>query len=293
MMAVCGKSLVLCLALLVSIGSSETLLYVQPTSATICPGQPCLTLDQYMENSARYITSNTVFKLLPGQHMLSRPFVVQDVENVTIEPENEDTVIQYRDPNPVVLSSLSSRTFTSGAALRVINCVNVTVRGIDMHGVGIYMEESDYVTLFHVTVNSTRSEFGLYLNATNHTTLNFTSINNSGKDGVRLYKTRQTRIFNTSVSDAAWNGLTFINTTHSIVSDVLVESPRRGAIVLLNTLRSTIMHTTVNNPRGTGITVQNTVRTKLLYTLVSNTGSNGRSAQHNSHCHIMVLCKYN
>ena len=123
----CVRILVLCLALLVSVSgvNSARQLYVHPTSdpTSVCPGEPCLTLDQYVENSDTYITSNTVFKLLPGQHDLTMPFVAQDVQNISIKPTTRDTVDLYYN---------QLRTNDARAALQFINATRLDIRGVNI-----------------------------------------------------------------------------------------------------------------------------------------------------------------
>ena len=59
--------------------------YVKPTNPrnTTCPGQPCMTLNQYMHNSARYLHSHSSLKFLPGSHKMDQPLIVQGIKNVS------------------------------------------------------------------------------------------------------------------------------------------------------------------------------------------------------------------
>jgi hypothetical protein len=47
--------------------------YVRPDDSTTvsCPGQPCLTLDQYIQQTATYFTAGSTFAFLDGNHSLS------------------------------------------------------------------------------------------------------------------------------------------------------------------------------------------------------------------------------
>ncbi|CAI8032286.1 hypothetical protein GBAR_LOCUS18261 [Geodia barretti] len=115
-------SLVLCLALLVSstgaATGSQQVNYVTPTSPAgiSCPGQPCLTLDQYITSSSTYIVSNTDFKLLPGIHHITRTFVTRNIECITIEGDT--------------CGKSNSRVQISGYSLQFINTVDVYIIGI-------------------------------------------------------------------------------------------------------------------------------------------------------------------
>ena len=76
--------LLLLAAVISQCGATEY--YVKPTepTTTSCPGHPCLTLNQYTNNSSYYIRFNTVFMFLPGKHIMERPLEIRDVENVTL-----------------------------------------------------------------------------------------------------------------------------------------------------------------------------------------------------------------
>ena len=87
------------LVLLVSVISQCVAIeyYVKPThfNNITCPGQPCLTIKEYTKNVAHYIKSNTVFTFLPGKHIVFRPIVIRDVENISITAISvkSDTII--------------------------------------------------------------------------------------------------------------------------------------------------------------------------------------------------------
>ena len=59
--------------------------YIKPTQfmEAMCPGQPCMTLNRYVQNSTRYLHSHSSLKFLPGSHQMDQPLVVQGVENVS------------------------------------------------------------------------------------------------------------------------------------------------------------------------------------------------------------------
>ena len=70
---------------------------VRPTDGedVSCPGQPCLTINQYSHPSSDYLKlNNTVFTFLPGNHTLERSLQISDIVNITfrgLEGENEAT----------------------------------------------------------------------------------------------------------------------------------------------------------------------------------------------------------
>jgi len=64
--------------------SGHTILYVKPNPDASCPADPCLTLSQYAQQPHHYLTSNTTLLLLPGDHILSVNFRVENVSDIEI-----------------------------------------------------------------------------------------------------------------------------------------------------------------------------------------------------------------
>ena len=58
--------------------------YVKPTNDTQCPGEPCLTLSQYIQESGKYFISNTTMLFLPGEHQLDSTFLVENVASFAL-----------------------------------------------------------------------------------------------------------------------------------------------------------------------------------------------------------------
>ena len=77
--------LILLIPVLSLCGATEY--YVRPTEPTntSCPAQPCLTLNQYINDSERYFKSNTAFKFLPGTHHMNKPLHVGNVHSMSLE----------------------------------------------------------------------------------------------------------------------------------------------------------------------------------------------------------------
>jgi len=64
--------------------SGHTILYIEPTPDTPCPADSCLTLSQYAQQPHHYLTSNTTLLLLPGDHVLSVNFRMENVSDIEI-----------------------------------------------------------------------------------------------------------------------------------------------------------------------------------------------------------------
>ena len=63
--------------------SATGVLFVKPTNDTLCPQQPCHTLEHYAQSWQLYLTSNTVVQFLPGEHILEGDWNELGVENVS------------------------------------------------------------------------------------------------------------------------------------------------------------------------------------------------------------------
>ena len=64
---------------------AHNIYYVKPTNDTQCPGEPCLTLSQYVQESGKYFISNTTMLFLPGEHQLNSTFVVGKMNSFALQ----------------------------------------------------------------------------------------------------------------------------------------------------------------------------------------------------------------
>ena len=72
--------------------------YVRPADSPLssCPGQPCLTLHEYVEIDN--ITNGTTLQFLPGNHTLQQSFSLVRISNVTLAAFNHSvTKISYKE----------------------------------------------------------------------------------------------------------------------------------------------------------------------------------------------------
>ncbi len=58
-----------------------------------CPDQPCLTLDQYLNYSSSYFTSNSTFVFLNGNHTVQKSFRLRNVSNLTLRGTGSDSKV--------------------------------------------------------------------------------------------------------------------------------------------------------------------------------------------------------
>ena len=276
-MGVVGYTLLLCLILLATSSGgatgSQQINYVTPSShaGTPCPGQPCLTLDQYIANSSIYITSNTVFKLLPGQHDITRSFVARNIECLTIKG----------DTSQVKISGVGSHYL-----LQLINTVDVYIAEVELDGVGITLDHTENVTLHQVVVDGP----GTAVSGTNtiDTIVSSCTLKNTGTTALTLRNTYNTSMLNSSVNNTGWNGFDFYNTTKTDIFHSLISHTRWNGIEIQYANSTVISSSTVNRTGWNGIDVFNSSQTVTINTFVNNTNWNGIEVQRSTH--IVIAC---
>ena len=104
--------LLLCTLALSGVVSATGVLFVKPTNDTLCPQQPCHTLEHYAQSWQLYLTSNTVVQFLPGEHVLEgdwNELKVESISNLTLI--GSDSVIYNSSPLgiPIATSRISCR----------------------------------------------------------------------------------------------------------------------------------------------------------------------------------------
>ncbi|CAI8009380.1 hypothetical protein GBAR_LOCUS6310 [Geodia barretti] len=261
----------LCLILLVSstgaATGSQQVNYVTPTSPAgiSCPGQPCLTLDQYITSSSTYIISNSVFKLLPGIHHITRSFVARNIECITLEGDIE------RKSNPQV--QISGSRYLWRYLLQFIDTVDVYISGIEQKNVGISLEGTENVTLHRVVVDGPITAVSL-LN-TIDTNISCCSLKNTGWTALTLRNTYNTSISNTTVNNTGWNGFNLCNSSKTDILHTLLNSTGWHGIELRQTNSTLISYSTVNSTGWNGIEIYNSSQTGICSTFVNETGWNG------------------
>ena len=64
--------------------AASNTLYAKSTPSSPCPADPCLTLSEYAQQPHHYLTSNATLLLLPGDHVLTVNFTVENVSHFEI-----------------------------------------------------------------------------------------------------------------------------------------------------------------------------------------------------------------
>ena len=109
--------------------SDHTTHYVKPTANTLCPADPCLTLSEYAKQTHHYLTSNTTLVFLPGDHVLSVNFTVENVNDLGIYAQQTSTADNYTaSGNRIVCQGLVGFTYR--------NISHMTVHGLTFNSCG-------------------------------------------------------------------------------------------------------------------------------------------------------------
>jgi len=131
--------------------SDHTKHYVKPTANTPCPADPCLTLLEYAQQTHHYFTSNTTLAFLPGDHVLSVNFMVENVSDFEIYAQQTTTADNY--------TASGSRIVCQGlVGLAFRNISHMKVHGLTFNSCGkgvvgyIYDAEHYYPTTCGVSV---------------------------------------------------------------------------------------------------------------------------------------------
>ena len=170
------KLLVCLLALLfvshsVCLASAKTERYVRSNASTACPVKPCLTLNEYANDSVKYFTSDTSFVFLDGEHYLNSALWVRNKTNISMRGNNVNVTIvllsnayfKFMKSQEFVLNSLiirfrelySDEGFSS--ALIIENCHGFVLSNLKFSRYPGAEGLSRAIFLQHSTVNITNS----------------------------------------------------------------------------------------------------------------------------------------
>ena len=110
---------------------ADSVLYVKPTEGTECPGEPCHTLDWYVNETNHnndFPYNNTLMKFLPGTHNLGEGFNFHNLTNLTLEATNPAINETHPAMNETVIFCSDQALFFSHGShisierLSIVNC---------------------------------------------------------------------------------------------------------------------------------------------------------------------------
>ena len=235
-MARCGSYLLLQVLLVVISQCESAEYFIRPTAlgnSTSCPGQPCLTLNQYMKNTSYYVQSNTVLNFLPGEHVLERPLQIRNVENVTLQSSTAERgmysqlLVQFYCEN----ASLNHCIYTP-SAIKLIDAVNVSINGISLemwtpNVSGVIVNRSINVHLqlrvqgnnYSHAVGVAANDSHLYMNGVRADSLS---------NGIMIENTNKVNITHSSFDDNQNSGIVIIESDAVEISNTTLSGNKKG-----------------------------------------------------------------
>ena len=145
-------ALAVVLALLPASGvSTKEVNFVYPanSSSSSCPGQPCLTLGQYTEQTSKYFTTGSVFVFLAGNHTGIGTIYITNVSGVTLKTNSpaaayilccKDFSIVCDNVTHLTVAGLSfiyfsmSEGYPNISVLEILNSLNVLISNSTFQG---------------------------------------------------------------------------------------------------------------------------------------------------------------
>ena len=87
--------------------------YVNPDnpSSLSCPGQPCLTLDQYTQQAATYFTTGSTFLFLPGNHTLQTTINLTNISDLNFKRNAEQDSTIHGNRGKILCMGVINLTF--------------------------------------------------------------------------------------------------------------------------------------------------------------------------------------
>lgn len=235
------KSLALLLTLMWSAASTQDVRYVKPNNSS-CSYQPCLTLDQYMEQANTYFTPRATFLFLAGNHSLQTALSLINISDITLKGKQNDSDIKIICKNEVTFSCenitnlsiegltfllYSSDTHRNASVLRISNSQSVQISNSIFHGNGdlnkklvraIYSIHSTIV-IVHCHFKGNTGYFGgaIYAEVKSNITLvgSIFITNKAVKEGGAIYVKRSTL----GVKDMLSRGIVQTSAENTICND--------------------------------------------------------------------------
>ena len=207
--------------------------YVRPSEPIIsCPGQPCLTIDYYTNNSHHYFKSNSVFIFLPGLHHVNEPVRFREIKNVSLHAYNNGTDIH-------LASTFACEDIASDNRL--------DVEQTSMYCSVIIFENVDGVFVKGITVSSMAPGVSAtVLMQTTNAQLEFTSFtclheySQVLSNGVLIFNSYNTVLYFIYATNCS-NGVAVINSNYTVIAKLTVKNNKNGVYV------NSTLHTSITN----------------------------------------------
>ena len=205
--------------------STQAVHYVKPSSLISCPSQPCLTLDQYNQQTETYFTTGSTFVFLAGNHTINTTVNLTRISEITLRGERNSQVnILCLNRFGFLIQTVSNLSieglmFLSGnttVALNIINSNGVWIHNVEFQGsysfiktfTGLHITSSDTITVTSCSFEGNTADNGgaIYVTAESNLTLNASTFigNNATRYGGAIYASGS----NLTLSDNMFSGNT-------------------------------------------------------------------------------------
>ena len=199
--------------MLMSSASTHNVHYVKSddSSPLSCPGQPCLTLDQYNQQTETYFTTGSTFVFLAGNHTINTTVNLTSISDITLRGERNSQVnilslnkFGILIQNVSILSIeglvfLSGNTTIGTVALKIIDSNRVLIHNVGFLGsysffesfTGLRITSSDTITVTSCSFEGNTADNGgaIYVTAESNLTLDASTFigNNATRHGGAIY----------------------------------------------------------------------------------------------------------
>ena len=210
--------------------STQAVHYVKPSSLISCPGKPCLTLDQYNQQTETYFTTGSTFVFLAGNHTVNTTVNLTSISAITLRSRGErnsqvnifwmnEFGIRIQNVSNLSIEELvflSGNTTKGTVALKIIDSNGVWIHNIEFQGscsfikffTGLHITSSDTITVTSCSFEGNTADNGgaIYVTAESNLTLNASTFigNNATRDGGAIYASGS----NLTLSDNMFSGNT-------------------------------------------------------------------------------------
>ena len=196
--------------------------YVRPADSPLssCPGQPCLTLHEYVEIDN--FTNGTTLKFLPGNHTLQQSFSLVNISNVTLKAAFNHSITNIICKNNVTIYCdrvahlhivgmyfiLNQRGDRSALEFRSSDSIYISYTVFqgsgEVTGRAMRVEYSSEATISmcvfkHLTLTTRLKGGAIYSNGTNLTIHGSYFINNAANAGGAIYAYKSSLLLNSTI----------------------------------------------------------------------------------------------
>ena len=294
-MAVCVHLLLLLVPVLSLCEATQY--YVTPTEPTntSCPAQPCHTLNHYTKHSELYFKSNTVFKFLPGTHLMNRSLKIRDVENITLETSDDNS-----DMLPELVAQSTSQCVENSDCIDIlhfrfdyivccsviwmINVTHASIEGISVivrrpKVTGVILQQCSHLHIQSISYTIIQGhnlfqQIGIIALESKDIDMDSLEASNFAF-GMVLYKSTNTNMMNVFAADNKHSGIYLIDSTDTNMTNVFAAHNEGDGIYLLRSANTNMMNVSATLNGNGGIILYTSTNTNMMNVFAAHNQDNG------------------